>query len=132
MTVDDNLIAKLSKLSSLEIDDSKKEKLKAELGDIINFVENLNEIDVSGIEATFSTIEGGTPLREDVAVQNKDLKGQTKIEKEHIDNNQAVRDMLTKRGIVPENLPPAEDVKKLQRKLEGDEKKLLKNKKKGK
>ncbi len=66
-------------------------------------------------------------------VQNKDLKGQTKIEKEHIDNNQAVRDMLTRRGIVPENLPPAEDVKKLQRKLDGDEKKLLKgSKKKGK
>ncbi|MBP9616037.1 MAG: Asp-tRNA(Asn)/Glu-tRNA(Gln) amidotransferase subunit GatC [Aliarcobacter sp.] len=73
MTVDDNLIAKLSKLSSLEIDDSKKEKLKAELGDIINFVENLNEIDVSGIEATFSTIEGGTPLREDIAVQDLEL-----------------------------------------------------------
>ena len=73
MTVDDNLIAKLSKLSSLEIDDSKKEKLKAELGDIINFVENLNEIDVSGIEATFSTIEGGTPFREDIAVQDLEL-----------------------------------------------------------
>lgn len=55
-------------------------------------------------------------------VQNKDLKGQTKIEKEHIDNNQAVKDMLTKRGIIPENLPPAENVKKLQRKLVGDEK----------
>ena len=65
-------------------------------------------------------------------VQNKDLKGQNIIEKEHIDNNQAVRDMLTKRGIVPENLPPAEDVKKLQRKLDGDEKKLLKGNKKGK
>ena len=65
-------------------------------------------------------------------VQNKDLKGQNMIEKEHIDNNQAVRDMLTKRGIVPENLPPAEDVKKLQRKLEGDEKKLLKGNKKEK
>lgn len=64
-------------------------------------------------------------------VQSKDLKGQTKIEKEHIDNNLAVRNMLTQRGIVPENLPPAEDVKKLQRKLDGDEKKLLKaNKKK--
>lgn len=59
-------------------------------------------------------------------VQSKDLKGQTKIEKEHIDNNLAVRNMLTQRGIVPENLPPAEDVKKLQRKLDGDEKKLLK------
>lgn len=63
-------------------------------------------------------------------VQNKDLKGQTKIEKEHIDNNLAVRNMLTQRGIIPENLPPAEDVKKLQRKLNGDEKKLLKGTKK--
>ena len=73
MTVDDNLIAKLAKLSSLEIDDSRKEKLKSELGDIINFVENLNEIDVSNIEATFSTIEGGTPLREDVSKQDLEL-----------------------------------------------------------
>lgn len=65
-------------------------------------------------------------------VQSKDLNGQTKIEKEHIDNNVAVREMLTKRGIVPENLPAAEDVKKLQRKLEGDEKKVLKDTKKKK
>ena len=63
-------------------------------------------------------------------VQNKDLKGQSKIEKEHIDNNIAVREMLTKRGIVPENLPAAEDVKKLQRKLDGDEKQILPKKKK--
>jgi len=62
-------------------------------------------------------------------VQSKDLKGQNKIEKEHIDNNRAVREMLTKRGIVPENLPPAEDVKKLQRKLEAEEKKILSKKK---
>ena len=65
-------------------------------------------------------------------VQSKDLKGQSKIEKEHIDNNLAVRDMLTKRGIVPENLPAAEDVKKLQRKLDGDEMKVLKGTKKKK
>lgn len=59
-------------------------------------------------------------------VQNKDLNGQNAIEKEHMDNNTAVRNMLTKRGIVPENLPPAEDVRKLQRKLNSDEKNLLK------
>ncbi len=58
-------------------------------------------------------------------VQTKDLKNQAPIEKEHIDNNIAVRDMLTRRGIVPENLPPAEDVKKVQRRLEGEEKKVL-------
>ena len=65
-------------------------------------------------------------------VQGKDLKGQRKTEKEHIDNNLAVREMLTKRGIVPEKLPAAEDVKKLQRKLESDEKKMLKGVKKKK
>ena len=59
-------------------------------------------------------------------VQSKDLKGQSRIENEHIENNKAVRDMLTQRGIIPENLPPAEDVKKLQRKLDGDDKKILK------
>lgn len=40
-------------------------------------------------------------------VQSKDLKGQVKIEKEHVDNNLAVRNMLTQRGIVPEDLHPA-------------------------
>ncbi len=51
----------------------KKESLKSELADIINFVENLNEIDVSNIEATFNTVEGGTPLREDEAKQDLEL-----------------------------------------------------------
>lgn len=63
-------------------------------------------------------------------VQNKDLTGHIRIENEHIENNKAVRDMLTKRGIVPENLPPAEDVKKVLRKLKDDEKKVLKGTKK--
>jgi DNA-damage-inducible protein D len=65
-------------------------------------------------------------------VQSKNLKGQNPIEEEHIDNNTAVRGMLLERGIKPENLPPAEDVKKVQRKLEKEEKKVLKEVKKGK
>ena len=65
-------------------------------------------------------------------VQSKDLIGQKPIEKEHVDNNKAVRNMLTQRSIVPENLPPAEDVKKLQRKLNAEEKKILKESKKKK
>ncbi len=63
-------------------------------------------------------------------VQTKDIKGHNPIEKEHIDNNAAVRNMLTKRGIVPENLPAADDVKKLARKLNADEKSILKGTKK--
>jgi DNA-damage-inducible protein D len=67
-----------------------------------------------------------------VNVQSKNLKGQNPIENEHVDNSSAVRKMLLERGIVPENLPPAEDVKKVQRKLDGDDKKVLKELKKKK
>ncbi|MEO6671412.1 MAG: DNA damage-inducible protein D [Ferruginibacter sp.] len=66
-------------------------------------------------------------------VTEKDLKGDSKISKEHIDNNIAVREMLKQRGVKPEALPVAEDVAKLKRKLDGEEKKMLKevkNKKK--
>lgn len=63
-------------------------------------------------------------------VIEKDLKGNENISKEHIDNNLAVRKMLIERGVKPEQLPPSEDIKKLQRKLESDEKKMLKDAKK--
>ncbi|MDR3046566.1 MAG: DNA damage-inducible protein D [Bacteroidales bacterium] len=65
-----------------------------------------------------------------INVQSKDLKGQTPIEKEHVDNNSAVRKMLLERGIVPENLPAAEDVKKVERRIKSEENKALKNKEK--
>lgn len=65
-----------------------------------------------------------------VNVQQKDLQGQVGIEREHIENNSAVRSMLLDRGIRPETLPPAEDVKKVERRLKSDEKKILTKKKK--
>ena len=65
-----------------------------------------------------------------VNVQQKDLRGHGGIEKEHIDNNSAVRDMLLDRGIRPENLPGGEDVKKVERRLKAEEKKILPKKKK--
>lgn len=58
-------------------------------------------------------------------VQNKNVKGYHSIEKEHVDNNSAVRKMLVERNIRPENLPIAEDVKKVQRKLDVENKKAL-------
>ena len=62
-----------------------------------------------------------------VNVQTKDLHGEGSITKEHIDNNAAVRRMLVERGIIPENLPAAEDVKKVERRLESEQKKVLEN-----
>ena len=65
-----------------------------------------------------------------VNVQHKDLHGQVGIEREHIDNNSAVRNMLLDRGIRPEALPAGEDVKKVERRLKAEEKKILPKKKK--
>jgi DNA-damage-inducible protein D len=60
-----------------------------------------------------------------VNVQTKDLYGVKPIETEHVDNNLAVRNMLLERGIVPEQLPPAEDIKKVERKLKSGEKRII-------
>ena len=57
-----------------------------------------------------------------VNVQTKDLHGEASITQEHVENNAAVRKMLTERGIVPENLPAAEDVKKVERRLASEPK----------
>ena len=65
-------------------------------------------------------------------VVDKNLKGETQISKEHIDNNIAVRKMLKERGVLPESLPALEDIKKVRRQLDSDEKKILKEVKKGK
>ncbi len=58
-------------------------------------------------------------------VVDKDLHGQPAIQREHVDNNHAVREILQERGVKPENLPAAEDVKKVERRLKADDKKVL-------
>lgn len=55
------------------------------------------------------------------------MKSEGQISTEHITNNKAVRKTLLERGICPESLPPAEDVKKVERRLASEEKKSLKN-----
>lgn len=59
--------------------------------------------------------------------EEKNLYGETSITREHVGNNKAVRSMLAERGIKPEALPPAEDIKKLERRVKSEEKKLAKN-----
>ena len=61
-----------------------------------------------------------------VNVQAKELKGENEITREHVDNNAAVRKMLLQRGIRPEQLPPDEDVKKVERRIASEQRKALK------
>lgn len=58
-------------------------------------------------------------------VLEKDLRGNKAISHEHIQTNKAVRNSMLQRGIKPEELPPGEDVKKVERRLKGTEKAML-------
>ena len=60
-------------------------------------------------------------------VEQKDLYGEANITAEHVQNNRSVRGMLGQRGIKPENLPPAEDIKKVERKVAKDERLMQKD-----
>lgn len=59
-------------------------------------------------------------------IKRDDLRTEPAITREHVSNNAEVRKLLGERGIVPERLPPAEDIKKIERRVESEQKKLPK------
>ena len=63
-------------------------------------------------------------------VKKENLQGEDRITGEHVRNNVEVRGLLSKRGIKPEELPPEEDIKKLQRRVKADEKMIADSSKK--
>jgi len=71
--IDNTVLAKLEKLSMLKIEDDKKEELAAQLTEILSYVENLSELNTDELDASFSTLEGGTPLREDLPKTQPDI-----------------------------------------------------------
>ncbi|MCB1736301.1 MAG: DNA damage-inducible protein D [Gammaproteobacteria bacterium] len=60
-------------------------------------------------------------------VEQANLQGERAITDEHVQNNDSVRDMLAQRGIRPEKLPAEEDLKKLERRVKSEEKKLARS-----
>jgi len=60
-------------------------------------------------------------------IDDKSLRTENSISNEHIKNNKGVRKLLLERGIKPEQLPAEEDVKKLERRVNSEKKKILKN-----
>ncbi|MDR2080775.1 MAG: Asp-tRNA(Asn)/Glu-tRNA(Gln) amidotransferase subunit GatC [Campylobacteraceae bacterium] len=72
MNIDGKLLSKLETLSSLKVEGGKREEIINQLSEIVNFVENLNELDLGAYEATFTTVEGGTPFREDTPKNDED------------------------------------------------------------
>lgn len=66
MQIDNTVLAKLEKLSHLHVNESKKEEIIGQLTEIVSYVENLSELDTSHLDASFSTLKGGTPMRQDL------------------------------------------------------------------
>ncbi len=73
MQIDHTVLTKLETLSHLHIDDSKKEEVMGQLTEILGYIDNLNELDTDALDASFSTLEGGTPLREDIPREANDI-----------------------------------------------------------
>jgi aspartyl-tRNA(Asn)/glutamyl-tRNA(Gln) amidotransferase subunit C len=65
MQVDDALLSKLEKLSYLKISDDKREEIISQLSEIVNFVDNLSELNTDGVDDKFAMGETSTFLRED-------------------------------------------------------------------
>lgn len=73
MQIDNTVLAKLEKLSHLHVDEENKEEIIGQLSEIVSFVENLAELDTDHLDASFSTLEGGTPMREDIPSSDPSL-----------------------------------------------------------
>lgn len=73
MQIDNTVLAKLEKLSHLHIDEDKKNEIIGQLSEIVSYVENLAELDTDHLDASFSTLEGGTPMRDDSVVNDPSI-----------------------------------------------------------
>ncbi len=65
MTLDNNLLNRLEKLSYLEVSDDKRAEIIEQLNEIVSFVDNLSELDTDGVNETFAMTDAATPLRDD-------------------------------------------------------------------
>lgn len=78
MQIDDALLTKLEKLSSLKVESDKRREIEGQLSEILSFAGILDELDLSASRAVVSSREGGTPLREDVSVSSDVIENDTK------------------------------------------------------
>ena len=73
MQINDKLLQKLEKLSYLKVDDDKREEIISQLSEIVDFVDNLSELDTNSVDEAFAMSDMPTPLREDVTKCNRKI-----------------------------------------------------------
>lgn len=74
MTITDQMLNKLEKLTALKVPNERREEFKKELSEIVGFVEILDELDLDGLDAEVSTIKQSTRLREDEPHKSEVIK----------------------------------------------------------
>ncbi len=74
MKFDDAMLQKLEKLSMLKIEEGRRAEMIEELEKIVGFVDILAELDTEGLDPSFSTLEGGTPMREDIPKEDPEIR----------------------------------------------------------
>lgn len=74
MKFDDTMLQRLEKLSMLKIEETKRKETIAELEKIVQFVEILSELDTEGLDPSYSTLSGGTPMRSDDPKENPEIR----------------------------------------------------------
>lgn len=72
MAIDAATVRKVARLARLRIDDARVEPLAGELNAILGFIEQLNEVDVEGVEPMASAVAAKLPLRDDVVTDGGD------------------------------------------------------------
>ena len=83
MKVDNKLIDKLARLSKLEFDDESKESIKKDLSRMLDFVDQLNELDTEGVEPLIHVNEETNKYREDEVTEKLEQKEALKNAPEH-------------------------------------------------
>lgn len=73
MQVNDELLTRLEKLSSLKVADDKREEIISQLSEIVSFVDNLNELDTTGVDDTFAMNDSATFTREDIPESKQEI-----------------------------------------------------------
>jgi aspartyl-tRNA(Asn)/glutamyl-tRNA(Gln) amidotransferase subunit C len=66
MSLDRSTVDKVAQLAKLAIDEDDKDRLAGELNAILGFVEQLSELDTTGVKPMTSVVEANAPLRADV------------------------------------------------------------------
>lgn len=87
MKIDDTLLTKLEKLSYLKVDDNKRQEIIDQLSEIVSFVDNLSELDTTGMDPTFSMTGAGTPMRPDEAQSSAEVSASVLRNAPHSEDN---------------------------------------------